>query len=569
MLIDLRSDPDAALEPSEICIVGAGAAGITLARRLVERGHDVCLLESGGLDFEQATQDLYRGANVGMPYYDLDQCRLRFFGGTVSIWGGRCALLDPIDFERRDWVPHSGWPISRADLDPWYRQAHDWLELGEFNYADDVWAALGRAPLALDPDRIDLALWRFDETMERFTAGRARDLIHSPRLRILLHANAVKLQAGGDARTIEHVEVRPLGGPPREIRARHFVLACGAIENSRLLLASDDVETAGVGNARGQVGRYFMEHPSGRIGRVETPQAFELWAAFQKRFMREGPPLAPALRLGDATQRERQTLNSIMTLKLQRDPSRGVALGNKIYQNLKHSIAPSRRGRALDHLYRAVRGWIHREVRSSVERMRARAGVTGLYLLTRGEQAPNPDSRVVLSTARDALGNRRADLDWQLSAIDKHTARVMAETFDSELRRLGKGSVTPSAWLDEPGHQWPVDPTIGNHPIGNYHQVGGTRMSDDPAEGVVDKDGRVHGYANLFVAGSSVFTTSGWANPTLTILALALRLADHLDRQAAPVASAGRGAFVQARDEGGGGDSTTPADVDLLERKRD
>jgi choline dehydrogenase-like flavoprotein len=533
MLIDLRKHPEASLEPSDICVIGSGAAGLTLTRHLSQRGHDVCLLESGGLDFEQETQNLYRGANVGMPYYDLDQSRLRFFGGTVSIWGGRCALLDPIDFERREWVPHSGWPIGRADLDPYYRQAHDQLELGEFNYGHEVWKALGLPSQGLDPRRIDTMLWRFDESTERFTAARARDLMEKPNVRILLHANAVKLKAGPDARTIEWVEVRPLGGTSRRIEARRFVLACGAIENSRLLLASNDVEGAGIGNGRDQVGRFFMEHPSGRLGKVETAQPYELWAAFQKRFMRSGPPLAPALRLGDATQRERQALNSIATLKLQRDPSRGVALGNKLYHSLKHSIAPSRRGRALDHAYRAIRGWIHRELRNSVERMRARAGITGLYLLTRGEQAPNPESRVLLSGERDALGNPRADLDWRLSEIDKHTAKVLAETFDSELRRLGKGSLVPSAWLDEPGPQWPVDPTIGNHPIGNYHQVGGTRTSAGPSDGVVDADCKVHGYANLYIAGSSVFRTSGWANPTLTIIALSLRLADHLDKRLA------------------------------------
>jgi choline dehydrogenase-like flavoprotein len=534
MLIDLRKDNGAALDASDglradVCIIGAGAAGLSLARKLVQRGHEVCLLESGGLDFEQETQDLYRGANVGMPYYDLDQSRLRFFGGTVAIWGGRCALLDPIDFERREWVPYSGWPIGRADLDPYYRQANDQLELGEFNYEHDIWDALGVADPGFDPNKIDAELWRFDETMERFAASRARDLIEAPNLRVLIHANAVKLQAGAEARTIEHVEVRPLGGAPRQLRARHFILASGTIENARLLLASNDVETAGIGNRNDLVGRFFMEHPAGRIGKVETAQPFELWAALQKRFMRDGPPLAPALRLGDAAQREHRALNSIVTFKLQRDPSRGVALGNRLYHNLKHSIAPSRGGRALDHAYRAIRSWIHRSVRNNVERLRARAGLTDLYLITRGEQAPNPDSRILLSSERDALGNRRADLDWQLSDIDKHTARVFAEVFDEELRRLGKGRVAPSAWLNEPGPQWPIDPTVGNHPFANYHQMGGARMSASPAQGVVDADCRVHGYANLFVAGGSVFPTGGWANPTLTIIALALRLADHVN----------------------------------------
>lgn len=528
MLIDLRKEPEAAAVPSDVCIVGAGAAGITLARRLAGSGLEVTLLESGGLDFEQATQDLYRGANVGMPYYPLAESRLRFFGGTMSIWGGRCALLDPIDFVARDWVPHSGWPLGRADLDPYYAQANALLELGEFNYERDIWRTLGVADPGFDPARIDAALWRFDEAGERFAASRARDLIDAPNVRILLHANVVKVQADRAGRAIENVEVRTHNQPSRRVMARRYVLACGAIENARLLLVSDDVEPQGLGNSNDQVGRYFMEHPAGRIGKVETTQPFELWAALQKKFMPSGPPLAPALRLGDETQREQRALNSIVTFKLQRDPKHGVALGNKLYHGLKHSINPTRNGRALDHLYREVRGWIHREIRSTAERLRAKAGLTGLYLIMRGEQAPNPESRVLLSRERDALGTRRADLDWRLSEIDKHTARVFAHTLDGELRRLGKGSVVASEWLDEQDAQWPVDLTVGNHPIANYHQMGGTRMSADPRQGVVDADCRVHGYANLYIAGSSVFPTGGWANPTLTIIALALRLADHL-----------------------------------------
>jgi len=530
VLIDLRKHPEAASVESDICIIGAGAAGVTLARRLMRGGRSICLVESGGTDFEQRTQDLYRGANIGMPYYDLEESRLRFFGGTVSIWGGRCALLDPIDFERRSWVPHSGWPIGRPDLDPWYRQAHDQFDLGAFNYEERVWESLGLKPLEFDPARLNVRLWRFDEENERFAASRARDLIDAPNVRILLHANAVGLRAAVSAGAVEHVELRTFNGGPHHLRARRFVLACGAIENARLLLASNDVETAGVGNRHDQVGRFFMEHPCGRIGKVETARPFELWDAFQKRFMRSGPPLAPVLRLSETTQRNEAALNSIVTFKLQRDPKRGVALGNKLYHNLKHSISPTRRGRALDHAYRGIRAWFHRVLRSRIERARARMGGSDLYMIVRGEQAPNPDSRIVLSAKRDELGTPLADLNWQLGEADKHSARVFARTFDGELRRMGMGSVTPSDWIAEPGAHWPVDPTVGNHPIAGYHHMGGTRMSEDPKVGVVDADCRVHGYANLYVAGSSVFPTSGWANPTLTIVALALRLADHLER---------------------------------------
>jgi choline dehydrogenase-like flavoprotein len=532
MIIDLAREPQAAAAArSDVCIVGAGAAGISLARRLAAQGHSVTLCESGGTDFEAETQKLYDGRNVGMPYYDLEESRLRFYGGTVSIWGGRAALLDPIDFERRDWVPGSGWPITRDELMPYWQQAHEIFELGEFNYEHDVYRTVGVPEQGFDPAKLAVDMWRFDEASERFAASRTRDLIDHPRVTILLHANAVRVQADPSGQRITGIAVSPLDGPEQTVTATHYVLACGAIENARLLLASNDVEPAGIGNSRDQVGRWFMEHPCGRIGKVEVDHPYALWDAFQKRFKKSGPPLAPVLRLGDDVQRERQALNSIVTFKLQGDPKKGVALGNKLYHNLKHSLDPNRNGRRLDHLYRGVRALWHRSVRSQVERLRANTGLTGLYLIVRGEQAPNPDSRVLLSEDRDALGNRRADLDWQLLEQDKHTARVMVETFSAELERLGRGRAIPSAWLDEPGAQWPVDPTVGNHPIAGYHHIGGTRMGDDPATSVVDSDCAVHGYTNLHIAGSSTFATAGWANPTLTLVALALRLGDRLSER--------------------------------------
>jgi len=159
-------------------------------------------------------------------------------------------------------------------------------------------------------------------------------------------------------------------------------------------------------------------------------------------------------------------------------------------------------------------------------------GLTQLHIMVRAEQAPNPASRVVLGEKRDALGVRQADLDWQLSGQDTHTLQVLNKVLDKEFRRLGVGEVQPSSWLNAlaPGEitQWPVDPSVGNHPIGGYHHMGTTRMSADPRYGVVDADCRVHGYTNLYVAGSSVFPTGGWANPTLTIIALARRLGRHL-----------------------------------------
>lgn len=529
MLLDLHHDADVESRNFDVCIIGAGAAGITTARELMRAGHEVCLAESGGLDFETKTQALYAGDNVGLPYYDLVDSRLRFFGGTVSIWGGRCARLDAIDFAKRDWVPHSGWPIDRDTLMPWYRKAEDVYEIGEFD-CGDPYNLCGIVDQGFDPDVLATEIWRFDEANERFGVARSRDLINAPNLTILLHANAVHVQVSDNGKHVEHVEFRTLGGSNAKVRATHFVIACGAIENARLLLASDDVMTSGIGNAHDQLGRFFMEHPVGRVGKVVTDQPFDLWNAYRKRYLAKGVPAAPVLRLADAMQEREGALNSAITLKLQRPPEKGVALGNQLYHSIKHKLKPNQTGRALNRIYRGMRAWFHRVGRERLERTMVNMNMTGLNLIIRGEQAPNPDSRVILSDQRDALGQRQANLDWRMGAQDKHTARVIARTLDQELRRLGRGSIVPCDWLDDDGHGWPIDYTVGNHPIGGYHHMGGTRMGDDPKTSVVDANCTVHGISNLHVAGSSVFATAGWANPTFTITALGLRLADHLDR---------------------------------------
>lgn len=516
---------------ADVCIAGAGAAGVGLARSLAQRGHEVVLLEAGGMDFEQATQDLCIGSNTGMEYYELDHARLRFFGGTTNIWGGRCIPLDRIDFEQREWVPHSGWPISLEDLAPYYRLAHDSLELGDYDYSASLWQQLGLDPIDFRPAEISHLFWRFDAMEERFNSHQVDDLLAAENCRIMLHANVTNLQVKAETGRVTHVEARSLDGGSATISAAHFVLACGAIENARLLLISDDVVPAGVGNSNDQVGRYFMEHPHGRIAHIETRDPAGFWALYRKRFPKSGPPVAPALVASETLQREKGILNSAATFKIQRDPELGLAFGKKVYMNLKHDLSATRGNRRAWHLYRRLLNWLQRHASMSLLRPIARAGRMELYLMARAEQAPNPSSRVRLSEQRDALGARRGDLDWQLSDIDKRSALELARAVGREFERLGLGKLTPAEWLMDGGAQWPVDPTVGNHPIGGYHHMGTTRMSIDPGSGVVDADCTVHGHENLHIAGSSVFTTGGWANPTLTILALAHRLSDHLDRQ--------------------------------------
>ena len=529
MLIDLESASDDILLETEVCIVGAGAAGVALARDLMKAGREVCLLEAGGMDYDEQTQSLTKGKIIGMEYYELDHSRLRFFGGTTNIWGGRSIPLDAIDFEKRDWVPHSGWPITLDDLKPYYQIAHDSLELGEYDYEAGMWEKLNLSPIDFDPEKIGHRFWRFDGLAERFNSNRSDDLIEAKNVQVVLHANTIGLQAVENGSAISSLDARTLQGRNLQVNARHYVLACGAIENARLLLMSNNVESNGIGNQYDQVGRYFMEHPHGRIAHIETRDPAAFWALYRKRFPAAGVPVAPALVLPPSLQQELGVLNSAATFKIQRDPNRGEAVSNKVYMNLKHGLSPNKTGRTLWHAWRGSLNWLQRHVSMPLLRFGARVNRMGLYVMARAEQAPNPDSRVRLSTEKDALGSPRADLDWQLCALDKETMLQFGITLKGEFDRLGLGKLTTSEWLENGKPDWPVDPTVGNHPIGGFHHMGTTRMSTSARDGVVDANCTVHGYHNLHIAGSSVFATGGWANPTLSLLALTHRLGVHLN----------------------------------------
>lgn len=436
--------------------------------------------------------------------------------------------LDPIDFKKRDWVPHSGWPISAEDLHRYYQKAQQTLGLGAYSYGSELWEEIDEKPPAFAEDSLTTRFWRFDNFRERFSWRRCTDLIESDKVTVVLHANAVHIQASEGAAAVRHIRVCTVSGNSLAVEARHYVLACGGIENARLLLASRDVESHGVGNSRDQVGRYFMEHPHARLGLIETSQAFKLWALFRKRFRSGQTDIAPALVASETLQERMQLLNSALTFKLQRDPEQGVPLNKRAYLSLKHSLSPTVSGRRLWHSYRNVRTFLQRHLRLPVERARARLGWTGLYVMTRAEQAPNPLSCVKLSPDRDRFGMQKVELDWQFTAQDKETIKRLGGILNTELNGLELGKLHISPWLNTDSLHWPVDATVSNHPIGGYHHIGTTRMGSDPATSVVQRDLAVHGYANLYVAGSSVFTTSGWANPTLTIVALSHRLAEHL-----------------------------------------
>lgn len=521
MIQDFAGCTEDTLFETDICIVGAGVAGITVARHLLDSGLDILLLESGGKDYERSIRDLAEGTSLGFPYYPLAESRLRFFGGTTAVWGGRSAQLDAMDFRRRSWVEYSGWPFEKDVLRPYYRKAQKSLELSP---VDDNTLPGFQSPL----QDVQPAFWQFDEKFDRFTFNSCSDLTSSHNLRVLLHATAVKLNPAESGRSIESLQISNLQGTRGTVKARTFLIATGGLETPRLLLVSThDTHPNGVGNKHDLVGRFFMEHPHARGARVFPSDIRRLFEILPRFVRHAGDRYGLLLHPSEVLQEKEGILNSCFTLAVRKHPGQPQVFYKSVYNKLRHELSPTRLGRAAWKLTRRVSIQTQKLGPLLNRRSLAKKG-NGLYAVIRAEQAPNPDSRVTLSDERDSLGVPRISLDWQMSAIDKHSVNSLMLAFDDELRGLGLGTVEPSSWLADDGKCWETDPLVSNHAIGGYHHMGTTRMAAHAKDGVVDANCCVHGVENLYIAGSSVFPTSGWANPTLTIIALAIRLADEI-----------------------------------------
>lgn len=509
---------------TDICIAGAGAAGITLARKLMTQNINIILLESGGSDYEQDTQDLYIGSNKGENYYDLRESRLRFFGGTTAIWGGRCAQLDVIDFEKRDWIAHSGWPISKETLRPYYTIGQHLLGLEPVtdnsmpNFEDPL---IGK--------NINSAFWQFDEYFSRFTLPKCSDLKIARNVRVLLYANAINAKTSENGSRITELEIANLSGGRGIVRAKYYILALGGIENPRFMLASrSKAHPDGLGNQKDQVGRYFMEHPHARGAKINSSDPVKLLSVFPSYQRHNGTRYGLLFRPSEKTQVRDKVLNSAFTIGVYRNEGGESEFYNKIYNRMRHSIAPTGLGRGMWKVVKRLSRKIDEQYGMYLKNRQLKKSDNGMYAVIRAEQAPNPESRITLGKDKDAFGIARPVLDWKFVEADKRSVLKIMQNFDRDLKDLGLGTVEPAGWLTDPDIAWKPDKLVTNHDLGGYHHMGTTRMGDDPKSSVVESNCRVHGIDNLYIAGSSVFPTGGWANPTLTILALALRLGDHL-----------------------------------------
>jgi choline dehydrogenase-like flavoprotein len=525
MHIDARSIPDQSLIEADICIIGAGPAGISMALDWNNSRHSVVLLEGGGFKVDNRMQELYRGESIGQKYYALQAARLHYFGGTSGHWGGLCTPLDPIDFRHRSWVPESGWPIKLNDLEPYYAQAQKNLELPGYSFDLPAWQK--RDPslkaMPLDAKSIVHKIWQFSPPT-RFGSRYRSDIEKSPNIRLYTHANVVGIDANEEVSRIEQVSIKNFEGKTHTVRARYFVLACGAIENARLLLNSNQRASHGIGNENDCVGRYFMEHLEVNSGDLIMPKQGPMKLYLLDFYLTK---VRAEFTVSEKKQEEAGILNGSVSLMAKSEHGDDKANIDWFDDNAENNV---KMWEDLDRSNVSRAGEF--SLRNSIQQLRKMfAPLRGMLqgapptfeLFTRLEQSPNAASRIFLNNDKDEFGMQRVTLDWKISGLEKRSIRKIIEILGQEIGRAGLGRIKIMDWLqDEKDLSWPS--ILG----GGWHHMGTTRMHEDPKKGVVDINCKIHGVDNLYVAGSSCFSTSGAASPTMNLIALSLRLSDHL-----------------------------------------
>jgi len=523
MIIDGRRTDETPVPEYDLIVVGAGPAGITLAHELKDTGLRIALLESGGDDYDDAAQDLNDGVIEGNDdEYDLISSRLRYLGGTSNHWGGHCTPLDAIDFER-SWSGVTGWPFARAALDPFYERAHVYCDLGAYNYdLETLVPAEARHELLTEHPEVETTVLR-QSTPTLWGEKYRETLAASETIDLWLWTNVVGVstEPGGP----EWVDTKSFDGPDRRLSARAVVLAPGAIEAARLLLWANAQNGTGAGAAGDYLGRCFMDHPSGGAAflHFDKPQEDRLYWADIDTHADQDVPLHFYLRMTDAALKEHGLPNFHYIVIPFADACERQQAAKKGFDSLKQLV---RWGLGMETKYGMTPGGEYCSFVNHLDELAVQTAVTAVkgegynraLLKYESEERPDRENGVWLAEEKDAFGMPRPRLRWSTSQDDIAAIQTTAGLFAQYAGAQGLGRVRMEDHGDDPF--WGVTTA--------WHQLGVTRMADSPTAGVVDADCRVHGAGELYVASGGVFPQVGRANPTLTIVALTIRLADHL-----------------------------------------
>jgi choline dehydrogenase-like flavoprotein len=497
---------------ADICIVGAGAAGITLAVESVRKGKTVLLLEGGGALREDASQALYDSEIAGLPHRGIHTGRIRVKGGTTVRWGGQILELDALDFTSRPGVPESGWPFPKTTLTTFYERALALEGLAKVERSDaEVWRDLGLPFTQFDQLESYLSRWCPEPNFARL---HNKILTEPANLHLWLHASAVELIIEGDAAT--GLRCRTLTGVSAVFRAKHYVFALGGIESSRFFLQP---RPGGLPwNRSGLLGQHFQDHIDCNAAAIEPLDQALFHDTFDPIFA-GGFKYLPKLRLRPEVQASLGTLNIGSTMSFEDT--------GKIRGQAKLTIRNLMRGRIrevtrdnLRHTAKHLPMLARQAWRYKVQGRSYSPRDVRIFLRVHCEQEPTSRSSITLTNERDPLGLQRIRFDWQISERELKTIRQYVLIAQRAL--AGMARIEPNEDLMS------GSPDFLRRCDDSNHHMGGMRMSTSDETGIVDTNLRLYGLANTYVCSSAVFPSSGFSNPTHTVLALALRLSDHL-----------------------------------------
>jgi len=519
---------------TDLCIVGSGPAGASIAKEFAGLTIQVLVIEGGGEEQTPANQALYDVENVGVARMTQELVRNRVLGGSSHTWTGRCVSFDDIDFQCRTWVPNSGWPISPIEVLPFLERAREYLGIGPNVYSDNLWKKLEVPQPPFDPTRLRSQFWQFSRDSrnahEPTRFSRTIASIDEPNVKVLTYANVTHVNTSTDGPRVESLEIRTLEGKRFEVKAKTVVLACGGIENARLLLASNRVVPNGVGNAHDLVGRFLMDHPRCTLGWFDPNRSAAIQDCFGhyrlddekgRHVYLHGVALSPAI------QRKEHLLNCAAFLEEIPSADDPWMAMTRLLSEAKPNVEtlewnrPRPPGNEIMTMISHLPSLLNNAYRRVVRHRFPIIGARELGLACLVEQVPDTSSRVTLAERTDALGMPISRIDWRIGELEWRSVLRLNELIRLELRRIG---------LPEHSHNLRLSEDIDwrSNFIDRAHPAGTTRMAYAPKQGVVDRNCQVHGVAGLYIAGSSVFPTAGHGNPTLMIVALAIRLADHL-----------------------------------------
>ncbi|MCR8924111.1 GMC family oxidoreductase [Dasania sp. GY-MA-18] len=526
MIIDGLKIGEEVKTECELCIVGGGVAGIVLANELSSAFSSIVVIESGSQDYNAQAQELYEAESqheqIPNPLYS----RLRMLGGSSNHWENNTSPFSPLDFEKRDWIKNSGWPLGFEELSDYYKKAGWYCGVGDDGYDQNYWSKkLEKNDLAAGSQVLKTQISKYAVPPVRFFQQHGDVLINSNNITVYTGLNLVDIIYNKNNKDVELAKAINTGGNELSVSAKIFIFCLGGIENARMMLVFNDKYDNQLGNQGDSVGRYFMEHPTPRAAQLlaDSPERYSFYLGEET-----GDKLvAGYFSLEESVVRSEQTTNLRMPLH----PSTEYMLSDGIssYHILSDAIAkgdvPENFGQHLLNLTADID-----LVAEAVSRKKFQKSLfdysknfAGFQMPMMMEQTPHRDNRIRLGSKKDKMGISKLKIDWELKESDKAMVWKTLELAANEIGALDIGRMrllyerASRIWGDQLGF--------------SQHHMGTTRMAENPDNGVVDKYHRVFGTNNLFMGGSSVFSTGGHVAPTLTIVAMTIRLADYIKRE--------------------------------------